>query len=123
MDSELQTAVKAEANTAHTFFVCRKKVEMPRPAQGRTPAVCRRSMLGNEPPVVCWSPSADPYANRQVQPLLSHRNACKTASSVEKRLHIHSSECAEAGFLLSRLLLSKIGSAWIQCFSSASGST
>jgi len=50
-------------------------------------------------------------------------NACKTAASVEKRLHIHSSKCVEATFLLLDLLLSKIGSAWIQCFSSASRRT
>jgi hypothetical protein len=48
---------------------------------------------------------------------------CKTAASVEKRLHIHSSKCAEAVFLPAKAFLSKIGSAWIQCFSSPSGST
>jgi hypothetical protein len=42
---------------------------------------------------------------------------------VEKRLHIHSGKCAEAAFLPAKAFLSKIGSAWIQCFSSASGST
>jgi hypothetical protein len=51
------------------------------------------------------------------------QNACKTAASVEKRLHIHSSKCAEAAFLPAKAFLSKIGSAWIQCFSSPSGST
>jgi len=66
---------------------------------------------------------ADPSINRQVQLLFSPESACKTTSSVEKRLHIHSSKCAEATFLLLALLLSKIGSAWIQCFSSASGRT
>jgi hypothetical protein len=50
-------------------------------------------------------------------------NACKTISSVEKRLHIHSSKCAEAAFLLAKPFLSKIGSAPVQCFSSSSGST
>jgi hypothetical protein len=117
--------VKAEAGTAHTFFVYRKKVECRdrRKEERRLTADDRCWTMNRQRQQLCWSPSADPYANRQAQPLFSHRNACKTASSVEKRLHIHSSECAEAGFLLSRLLLSKIGSAWIQCFSSASGST
>jgi hypothetical protein len=52
----------------------------------------------------------------------SSPNARKTASSVEKRLHIHSGKCAEAAFLLAKPFLSKIGSAPVQCFSSSSGS-
>jgi hypothetical protein len=63
--------------------------------------------------------TADESANRH----LSLQNARKTPASVEKRLHIHSSKCAEAVFLPAKAFLSKIGSAWIQCFSSASGST
>jgi hypothetical protein len=50
-------------------------------------------------------------------------NACKTDATVEKRLHIHSAKCAKATFLLDYLFLSTFSSAWIQCFSSPSGST
>jgi hypothetical protein len=50
-------------------------------------------------------------------------NGCKTMVTVEKRLHIHSGVCAKAAFLLADPVLSTFGSAWIQCFSSASGST
>jgi hypothetical protein len=53
----------------------------------------------------------------------SSSKACKTLASVEKRLHIHSGECAKTGFLLVKAFLSKIGAALVQCFSSASGNT
>jgi hypothetical protein len=42
---------------------------------------------------------------------------------VEKRLHIHSHECAKAVFFAGLAFLSKNGSASIQCFSSVFGST
>jgi hypothetical protein len=50
------------------------------------------------------------------------KNGLETTAPVEKRLHIHSGECAKADFFPGHALLSKKSSAWIQCFSSAFGS-
>jgi hypothetical protein len=55
--------------------------------------------------------------------MLTRQKHRETGSTVEKRLHIHSSKCAEDRFLLAKAFLSKFRSAPVQCFSSSSGST
>jgi len=123
LDIELPTVVEAQASTTQVFFCLQK--ESGRAGTGaRKKAGCLPTIGGGQEIAGCRS-----LIRMQTDKLsrcsaaFSSTDVCKTASSVEKRLHIHSNKCAEAAFLLSRLLLSKIGSAWIQCFSSASRNT
>jgi hypothetical protein len=89
---------------------------MPGPGQEETRLPANDGELQTEErhcPPASWS------ANRQFK----QSKPLQTSASVEKRVHIHSVACAKAAFLLSYPFLSTFGAAWIQCFSSTSGST
>jgi hypothetical protein len=66
-------------------------------------------------------PADSPFYAKQTSS--GSKNVREIDATVEKRLHIHSSKCAEARFLLAKAFLSKFRSAPVQCFSSSSGST
>jgi hypothetical protein len=54
---------------------------------------------------------------------LNGKTTLKNSSTVENRLHIHRTGCAETAFWLLSAFLSNIGSASIQCLSSRFVST
>jgi hypothetical protein len=119
-NEERTPSTNGQANTARPFF-CLQEESGPAGTGGRNDDGVLPAKLAE----ACKT-RADPgrsMASRMQTDKFSSPNACKTISSVEKRLHIHSSKCAEAAFLLAKPFLSKIGSAPVQCFSSSSGST
>jgi hypothetical protein len=109
-----QSRPKQKPTLRNRFFVFRKKVE-------------RQDRRKEEIPRLANDRELQTRTARQRPGLqtgrLKHPKPCKTSASVEKRLHIHSIGCAKAAFLLTDPFLSTFGAAWIQCFSSASGST
>jgi hypothetical protein len=105
---------EAKPTLRNRFFVFRKKVERQDRRKEKIPRLANDRELQTR--------TARQRPGLQTG-RLKHPKPCKTSASVEKRLHIHSIGCAKAAFLLTDPFLSTFGAAWIQCFSSASGST
>jgi hypothetical protein len=94
------------------------KISRLRDRPGRSPTLLDRFDVFKKKVDVPATPS-----ETRLRACWQSKNARETSSTVEKRLHIHSSKCAEARFLLAKAFLSKFRSAPVQCFSSSSGST
>ena len=118
-----------QANAARAFFCLQEESGTAetgaRKIAGILPTSETRSLMADCRSPTTWSPIAGLVCQLICMQTdkFSSSNACQTASSVEKRLHIHSSKCAETPFLEVPAFLSKFRSAWIQCFSSASSCT
>jgi len=82
--------------------------------------VCRKNETHPSPPQRDHDPLA--LAIHAAASLQNDEITLKTSSTVENRLHIHRTGCAERALFLLSGFLSNIGSAPIQCLSSRSGS-